>query len=400
MRISVVIPTRNRQWLARRAINSVLAAGHDDLEIIVLDNSDECSPGSPFLTQDEFLSDPRISVVSSDRALSMIDNWERALPLANGRYITYASDKDIFLPNSLSSFASAVDGESFPDLVAYRKAWYNEEANRLTTYHVDGKITEHSSREFLQPWYACPGHMHSMPSLYGGFASADLVRRSRRCSYPTFFIGNSPDIGSAVVLCGHSRTYRQFHFHVAVAHAGSWSTGRDAASLGMHSSGSKRVVNEYGRQFDEEMGLPGVLGTVIAEVLLEARRAYPEQLGEYTIDWQQFLPSLKRELDALQISAEMKQKEWARIYSRNSIVPRSAVRMYSLLSLARRIKRGGVRLLSSILRSGGALKPYDSAPEASPNSPPWHYDWMRQSPCDSLESALQRTAELNSRSKL
>ena len=395
MLLTIVVPTRNRQWLARRAINSALAAGHDDVEIIVLENSDASSPNSSTLTQAEFANDARIQVIPSDRPLSMNENWERGLSRAQGRYIAYISDKDVLLPGTLAAFVAAAETAAYPDLIAYRKAWFNEETSRLTIYDVTGRVTEHATRDFLRPWYACPGHISNMPSLYSGFASTQLLRRARRNTQPALFVGNSPDIASAVVLCGHCQSYSQWHFHVAVAQAGSWSNGRDAGTRGPYSDNAKKFLEEYGRRFHEEMGLPGVVGAAVAEVLLEARAAYPEQLGHYTIDWQQFLPSLKRELDALQITTELKQKEWSRIYSPNSIVPRSAVRKYALLSLARRIKRTGVRFLKPFLRTGGLRTQSNAVSGERSDLPPWRWEWMRQTPCDSFESALKRTSDMN-----
>ena len=395
MLLTLVVPTRNRQWLARRAIRSALAAGHDELEIIVLDNSDASSPDSPPLSQEEYASEPRVRVAPSDSALSMNENWERALPIAQGRYIGYFSDKDVLLPGSLAAFVAAADAASYPDLIAYRKAWFNEKTGRLTIYDVTRRITEHATRDFLRPWYACPGHISNMPSLYSGFASTQLLRRARRNTHPSLFIGSAPDVASSAILCAHCQTFSQWHFHVAVAQAGSWSNGRDLGTFGLGSDNSKHFLKEYGRRFHEEMGLPGVTGTVIAEVLLEARAAYPEQLGHYTIDWQQFLPSLKRELDALQITTELKQKEWSRIYSPNSIVPRSAVRKYALLSLARRIKRTGVRFLKPFLRTGGLRTQSNAVSGEKSDLPPWRWEWMRQTPCDSFESALKRTSDMN-----
>jgi hypothetical protein len=85
---SVVIPTKNRPELVKDAIWSVQRQSFADIEIVVLDNSDEEYSARNSLPTD----DPRIRYVRTG-GLTMPDNWERAYEEANGEYVCILSDR-------------------------------------------------------------------------------------------------------------------------------------------------------------------------------------------------------------------------------------------------------------------------------------------------------------------
>lgn len=324
MLISFVIPTRNRQWLARRAISSCFASNDSNIEVVVLDNSDD-----PLALSESIAGNTRLSIHSSNRKLAMHENWERGLSLASGDYVAYLSDKDFLLPQSLPKLRTLISNLGNPDLIAYRKVWFDEPACKLLHFQPTGLMTPHSTNDFLKSWFDVPRHLHNMPSIYGGFASKTLIQKVKR-DKPHFFVGNAPDVASAVVLCAHTPQYYQWDYQAVVAHGGEWSTGAPAMKFGMFSEKAKDFLSLYGVPISERLGLPGVLATTIAEVLLLAQESHPKELDKYAINWNKFLPHLRKELDRLQIPSKAKRAEWRRLRSPQSIAPRSAVRMHSM----------------------------------------------------------------------
>jgi hypothetical protein len=88
---SVIIPTKNRPELVKDAIWSVRRQSFADIELVVLDNSDEgFSARSAVPT-----GDPRIRYVRTGD-LTMPDNWERAYEEARGEYISILPDRRIW----------------------------------------------------------------------------------------------------------------------------------------------------------------------------------------------------------------------------------------------------------------------------------------------------------------
>lgn len=319
MRLTLVVPTRNRADLARRCVTSALAAGHQDVQLIVLENSDR-----PEISRADFGDDPRVTVLPSERPLAMHANWERGLDVADGEYVAYLSDKDVVLPNALGNAVRALELVRDCQIVAYRKPVYVVPTGQVTHYRASGCVTEYSTREFLAHWYRVPQHYHEMPSIYGAFISRELIR-SALAAHSTLFIGNSPDVASAAILCSLTDSWAGWEYQVTVGRYGPWSTGWTAGRYGFLCEASRRAIKEYGRDISAELGLPGVLSTSIVEVLLEAQANHPRTLGEYRIDWDEFLPLLRRELIALDVPESAKCTEWARLYSFRSVAPRVSV---------------------------------------------------------------------------
>lgn len=92
---TVVIPTRNRQTYCAEAALTVLLAQRDDVQLIVLDNSDDAA-ALPALFEQLGIRELVQIVPSADRPLRMDENWERGVPLIEGEWVSYIGDDDGF----------------------------------------------------------------------------------------------------------------------------------------------------------------------------------------------------------------------------------------------------------------------------------------------------------------
>ncbi len=92
-RVTVAIPTLNRLELLKRAVESALLQGYEDLEIIISDNAS--TDGTQQYLQD--LRDPRIKVLLNPENLGMVANWGRCLNAATGAFFLLLSDDDAFV---------------------------------------------------------------------------------------------------------------------------------------------------------------------------------------------------------------------------------------------------------------------------------------------------------------
>ncbi|MGD9058428.1 MAG: glycosyltransferase [Desulfobacterales bacterium] len=95
--VSVIIPTYNRDWIVKEAIESVLAQDFSDYELIVVDDgSDDRTP--------EILAayeDPITVIRQSNRGVSAARN--RGIAAATGRLIAFLDSDDLWLPQKLSA---------------------------------------------------------------------------------------------------------------------------------------------------------------------------------------------------------------------------------------------------------------------------------------------------------
>lgn len=116
--VSVIIPTRNRAKLLRRAVLSVLGQSHADLELIVIDD------GSTDETVQilETITDPRLRVIRRPDGGGASSARNRGIAEARGEYIAFQDDDDIWLPTKLESqlqLLQAAGADSDACLCAY-----------------------------------------------------------------------------------------------------------------------------------------------------------------------------------------------------------------------------------------------------------------------------------------
>jgi glycosyltransferase involved in cell wall biosynthesis len=94
--VSVIIPTFNRGWILKEAIDSVLAQEFEDFELIVVDD------GSTDNTQD-ILDSYQVDILAvrqENRGVSAARN--AGLGLASGNLISFLDSDDLWLPKKLS----------------------------------------------------------------------------------------------------------------------------------------------------------------------------------------------------------------------------------------------------------------------------------------------------------
>ena len=98
IQLSICLPTRNRQAYCIETIRALAKSDRDDFEVIVGDNSDDDTLLAGFF-EAEF-RDPRFRLVApEEHVLPMVDNWERLVGLAKGRWLSVIGDDDYLDPS-------------------------------------------------------------------------------------------------------------------------------------------------------------------------------------------------------------------------------------------------------------------------------------------------------------
>ncbi len=103
--ISILVPTYNRSRFLKKAIESVLMQDYTDYEIIITDN---CSTDDTAAVVAAY-HDSRIRYVRNQVNVGATHNYNRALRLATGKYISTFSDDDIMLPGNLAAKVQVLD---------------------------------------------------------------------------------------------------------------------------------------------------------------------------------------------------------------------------------------------------------------------------------------------------
>ena len=95
--VTVILPTYNRGWILKEAIDSVLAQDFKDFELIVVD--DGSTDNTPQILE-SYAQDLTV-IRQPNRGVSAARN--RGIVAANGRLISFLDSDDLWLPRKLSS---------------------------------------------------------------------------------------------------------------------------------------------------------------------------------------------------------------------------------------------------------------------------------------------------------
>ncbi len=274
--LSIIIPSRNRPEILQGAIENILQLDHEDIEVLVLENSDSANR-----IGEHRYNDVRLVVHTSQELLSMPDNWERGIKPARGEFITYISDKDRFLPGAISSALSILKNPD-SDVYNYRKAAFFPEKRIVTGMKTTSAVQNVSSDGPLRTWFHYSKHLHNGPMIYNSFVKTALVRRIQSL-HNRFFFGNSPDVGSGVSIACHTTRYNILDAVYCVGIFGSWSNGLTMIEKGPTGESSKEFWKEFKSNPLNDIGLLPTVSTAVAEVLLKCKTKFPQALSAYQL---------------------------------------------------------------------------------------------------------------------
>jgi glycosyltransferase involved in cell wall biosynthesis len=113
LKISIVIPTRNRRDLVMEALHTIIRQTYTNWECVVFDNCSE----EPVEELVRGLNDSRIKVVRSEEFLPVTDSWNKAIDLATGDYVCLLGDDDGLVPIYADSIAFIAEVHDRPDFV-------------------------------------------------------------------------------------------------------------------------------------------------------------------------------------------------------------------------------------------------------------------------------------------
>ena len=101
MLVSIYMPTKNRPDLLRRAVASVLAQTHTNIELLVVD--DGSTDDTPAVLQALAEQDKRLRFFRNETSRGAPYSRNLAISAANGQWITGLDDDDTFMPERIAS---------------------------------------------------------------------------------------------------------------------------------------------------------------------------------------------------------------------------------------------------------------------------------------------------------
>jgi hypothetical protein len=211
--LSIVIATKNRVPYAISAIDSILGIDSTALELVIQDNSDTLDL-KHHVEQRPF--DPRLKYRYTPPPLSSIGNFNLALELATGEYVSLIGDDDGVNPEVLeaAAWAKSQDIDSLGGSCKVHYLWSGTGAPStlftkvsgavLTISEFSGKIVMVDVEKQLQQLVRNGGVYYldfQLPKLYHGLVRRACLEEIRRRT-GEYLGGLSPDIYAALsVAC-------------------------------------------------------------------------------------------------------------------------------------------------------------------------------------------------------
>ena len=205
MKISLVIPTRERAEFLAGCLDTALRVNDPDFEIVVSDNCSQDDTAEVVAAR----SDPRLHYVRTSERCSMRANFENGLQAASGDYIIFIGDDDGVLPSGIAYLRKLINRYR-PEAVSWccpRYDWPPE--NRK---YPNGSIYISRSTPYRRPrqqtpsailneicasrmgWRSFNRHAH----IYHGCVSRKLVERVSLSQGGVYFRGAIPDIYTCI----------------------------------------------------------------------------------------------------------------------------------------------------------------------------------------------------------
>lgn len=104
--ISIVLPVYNGECYLKESIESVLMQTYTNWELLIMD---DCSTdNSPEIAKKYAEADERIHYYRNEKNLRLPDNLNRGFSLARGKFLTWTSDDNRYLPTAIYKMHSAL----------------------------------------------------------------------------------------------------------------------------------------------------------------------------------------------------------------------------------------------------------------------------------------------------
>ena len=102
--VTVCIPTIGRSQMLGETLESLRLQTYSNYEVLILDNA--CSADGQEVIYSYVGNESRARVLRSEKRLHMFENFSRGIEAANGRYLTFFHDDDIYEPYIISCNAT------------------------------------------------------------------------------------------------------------------------------------------------------------------------------------------------------------------------------------------------------------------------------------------------------
>lgn len=223
-RLSIIIPTKNRQRYCLAAVKQILSLGMRDFEICVQDNSDENTLEQEITSLGSHL----VKYNYHKGVLSFVDNFSEAVSLCSGKYACMIGDDDGLLSSieNIVEYANSYDVDAIiPELGV---AYYWPTDKPLVPGAENGYLITTPNPQVFKYKTVSPSvngllknggqdyHLFNLPKLYHGIVKRERLEDIKNVA-GHYFGGLTPDIYIAVSLALVCKTVCKVNASVTIS---------------------------------------------------------------------------------------------------------------------------------------------------------------------------------------
>jgi hypothetical protein len=282
---SIVIPTRNRAYLIRNALQTALAQGVDDYEVVV-SNNDSSDDTEEVIRE---FSDQRIRYFRTDKSMSMPDHWDFALSKTHGEWVTFLADDDVISSRLLQEVSETItelpcDIVSWQNWAYYVPAGDPNRRNQYIKYNLTGKRSCIDSATALENIFASRVDF-TIPRMLNSCCHRSVIEKVQK-RVGRFFPPPAPDYTSCVASLGVVDKYAHIDLPLTLSRAGETSPH---ASVGNFTN-FLAELDEDRRGGYAPIPVPTIgPATIVYESIFKMRGLMPDELGAVPVDMERYL---------------------------------------------------------------------------------------------------------------
>lgn len=260
-KLDIIIPTKNRYSTLVPAVAAILSRlKSQDYRILIYDNTPErVRQATPQLPQD-----PRVVYHHDPQDIDAVENFNRAIDLAQSEFVILIGDDDLVLPSVFEAI-SLMEHQGLDCLIQQRPTYYwpGVKFNREIEYFSPESLL--ISRDIASTFVELDPikelnivlkrgaiYLFNLPALYHGLMRTSILKQMRE-RYGSYVLGPSPDISLALLIAHSIRKYGMHRTPFSIAGA-SFNSAAGMGRRGEHSATLDRapewLPREMLRQWD------------------------------------------------------------------------------------------------------------------------------------------------------
>ena len=249
LKISIVVPTRNRAEFLKYCLETCLASPDPDIEVVVSDNN------SVDDTRDVVaaIKDERLRYVHPGRDISMRQNFEFALSHASGDYVIFIGDDDGVVPNGIATLRHLLQKQA-PDVVIWRHITYiwphkeNGPKDGLLKFRYRdfcGPLKRLDPQQVFEDFCAARLiNYRDGANIYHGCVSRRVID-AVKATGGEYFQGQIPDVNTALSNLTVAKSLLWIRNPVTIAGAGEKSNGSAMNAPTKHTDQQTKIAENF-----------------------------------------------------------------------------------------------------------------------------------------------------------